>query len=120
MAFSSDVTVTGTSVARTYSLISTVGSKAIRRNSNVPLATPDLLTISHQEVKRAGRTSDRHLVRIDWSKEDADKIVDTLTGYIVLEVPRSQFSTADVTDLINLLKNFYSAGNTVKILNSEP
>lgn len=120
MSFPTDITVTGTSVAVTYSQISLVGGRAVRRNPGLPLSTPDLLTISHQEVKRDNGRADRHMVRFDQSKQDAEGNLDTAILYLVLEEPRQGFVQTDIIDLIDRLKNFLSAGNITKFRNSEP
>jgi hypothetical protein len=122
MAFNNDITLAGTSTSKTYSWISLDNKKCIRQDATAPLDAPRKMTISHQEVTRSYGVADRHLIRLDFNSVGVSPIPTVLgTLGLTLEVPRVNFTLAQVTDLKDQLVSFLNtAGNLAKILNSEP
>lgn len=126
MSFNPDISVTGaTGEVSVYSEISLTNGKSIRRDSGRELATPSVLTISHELSGKAPNVSDRHLVRFDHTvaSPQPDSIdVATVSAYLVLQVPRGRIITKEVVvDVLAKLMSFLSPAEHVdKLLNGEP
>jgi hypothetical protein len=120
--FNNDITLAGTSLSKTYSLISVSGSKSIRTDATAPLGEPRTLTVSHQQVSRSGVTADRHLIRIDHTISGVAPAPDVvISAQLVIEVPRETATAAQVQDVVDLMESFTgTAGYITKILNNEP
>lgn len=120
--FATDITLAGdASSSQTYSLQSIANGKAVRGDVATGPALPRSLTISHTEASKAGKVTDRHLVRFDLVKEDSTT-KEKATGaiYVVIEMPREIITVAQLKDMATQLKNFLTAGNIDKLLNNEP
>jgi hypothetical protein len=120
--FNNDIALAGTSVTDTFSLQSVVGGKSIRADATATLGEPRTLTISHQEVSRAGGAADRHLIRIDRTFPGTSPDPDVVASVqLVIEVPRSYVTVAQVQNLVDQMEAFTgTAGYLAKILNNEP
>lgn len=120
MSFSADITLTDDSAGTsTVSSISTVDSKRIWREP--PLATPTVLTLSHQEKGKGESMADRHLVRLDKTKSDTEVDgIATLSAsvYLVIENPRRIFTTAEIESMLQKVSNF-AVANAQSILDGE-
>jgi len=114
---------------RVYDVLTLDPTGSKRAVAGLALGLQQLLTISHQKVGRGKNAAgnpvyaDRHLIRFDDVKTNADGIEKVLTCYTVLEVPRDAlFSVTDVqsfTGRTNTLLNGSSFANLLKILNNE-
>jgi len=107
----------GTTVTYTYSLVSIVDGKAVRKDTSAPLGTQRLLTVSHNKRNpKDPASADRHLVRLDWTKPNSVSLVpETVSMQFVLEVPTSAtWLDADVEDMKLQITNFLlgSSGTT--------
>lgn len=123
--FSADLTLTNVDAStQTYSQISLVDAKCIRKDATKPMSTPAALTISHQSYGKGLNVRDKHLVRLDHSKADTDaddNSVLSCSTYFVIDNPQRLFTEAEIADMINQLAEFLGgAGNLTKILNGEP
>lgn len=123
--FPADITLTDKStVAVTYSQISLVDSKSVRKAAASGAATPKTLIISHTESGKGLSAVDRRLIRInDTYQASTDGSVETQTGsvYLVIEKPRNIVTDAHVNSMLDRLVEFISStGNRAKILNGEP
>lgn len=120
--YPTDIALMGTSVSKTYSLISIAGSKATRTDASAPLGEPRSLVISHQPVTRAAGAADRHLVRLDETVSGVSPAPDVqISVQLVIEVPRDTATAAQVKDVIDRMEAFLAtAGYIDKLLNSEP
>lgn len=120
--FSNDITLAGdASSSTTYALRSVVDGKSIRSDASATLGSPKSLTVNHSVIKKAdGLMADRHLARFDRTEVNSEGKSSTASVYVVLEVPRSIVTEAQVLDMVTQLKNFLSTGNLDKLLNSEP
>lgn len=120
MSFSTDITLTDDSAGTSnLGTISVQDSKHIWRMP--PLATPEIFTVSHNTNGKGESLSDRHLVRMDKTKEDAEVDgIATLSAsvYLVIDKPRRVFTDAEVTLMIEKLVNF-AVANTQKLLDGE-
>lgn len=121
--YPTDITLTGDSAStRTYALRSITDGNAIRAVATAPANQPEVLTVKHQVSSRGGIPLDRHLVRLDLSKEDSEGTVVMGSVYLTVEVPRnSAFTAAMAKDMKTQLVNFINTATYAdKLLNSEP
>jgi hypothetical protein len=124
--FATDITLAGTSTSKTYSLVSIVEGKALRKDATAEAQAPRTMVISHQSVKRNGYTADRHLVRLDDSFNvpvgtGTDSIDVLGSVQIVIEMPRTYVTAAQIKDVLDrMLTLLGSSTNVDKLLNSEP
>lgn len=120
--FSNDITLAGdASSSQTYALQSINDGKSIRGDKTLGAALPRLLTISHSASKKGTQVTDRHLVRLDLAKADAvtgEKV--NLGVYLVLEMPRTVATNAQLKDMVTQMKNFITSGAVDQLLNNEP
>lgn len=123
MSFTTDITLTGNdSSSQTYSTISVVNQKTIRRDAARPLGTPRSMTISHTTSGSDLSAIDRHLVRLDLVEEDTElNDLSVISGsvYVVLEVPRRILTSSQIKDMCTQLFGFMTDANITKILNGE-
>ena len=123
--FTTDITLTDSLAADiVYSQVSLVDKKSIRIDATADLGEPNALTISHQTTGKGMTAKDRHLVRLDWTREDTgtDEI-DTVSSsaYIVIDHPRRIITEADILSMVSSLCTFVStSANLTKILHGEP
>jgi hypothetical protein len=104
-----------------YALQSIEGGRAIRKNATAPLGEPETLTVAHSATKRGLLTVDRHLVRLDLTKSDVSGALAVASVQLVLEVPRTIITAAQVKDMkTQLVAMLATLGYMDKILNSEP
>jgi hypothetical protein len=121
-----DLTLTeATEGDKTFSLVSVVDGKSIRRDGSAPIGSPCLLTVSHgKRDPKNPNSPDRHLVRLDRTKVNTDGEPEVLSCYFVLENPVTGTHTdANIETLKNLLINFLSGSsgaNFNRFQNSEP
>lgn len=122
MSFPTDLSIDDlTPTTFTYSQISLENSKSVRRDSNRDLATPRTLVISHTASGKGLDTVDRHLIRFNDVKEDADAVtVRSGSVYMVIEKPQRIVSDADIESMVEQMAAFLTAANLIKILNGEP
>jgi hypothetical protein len=125
MAFSTDITLTGTAAATyTYSQISLEGAKSIRKDSTRDLGTPRSMVISHSVSGKGMTAVDRHLVRLNLVEEDTGSEEIATVGssvYVVIEAPRRIVTSAMLQDQVDQMVDFLTTeGNLDKLLNSEP
>lgn len=121
--FTNDITLLGAaSVPKTYKLQSIENKRSIRSDGAAVLGKPNHLTISHQEVKRAYGTADRHLVRLDHTVAGTSPAPDVMVSVqLVIESPRITASANDVKDVITRMISFLSeTGYQDQLLNNEP
>jgi hypothetical protein len=122
MAFPVDVVVSsdGGTTDHTYSQISVVGGKSIRKDSTLELDVPALLTISHQVTGQGESSVARRMIRVDKTLEESGEYA-TVSAHMVLTVPNVIVTKADVEAEVNKLVDFITtAGYLDKILNGEP
>lgn len=82
------------------------------------LATPRTMEITHT-VSTSPSGVDRHLLKFQKVALDANSKPQTLTMTITLTVPRLGIVRGDVDDLIAMQKEFWTSGNTDKMLRNE-
>nr|URG16515.1 MAG: coat protein [Leviviridae sp.] len=116
----------------TYGLLSVVGSSSQRGNAAAPIGAPDLFRISHEISGKGDAAVDRHLIRVDLTKEIDGETTGvrrraTASAYVVLVVPHSVVTKDDVREAFNRVKTFLnstedgaSSDNLERVLNSEP
>jgi len=119
------LTLNGFNVNSTYSLISIVDGKAIRKDATAALGSPKSLTVAHSKRNPKDLESpDRHMVRIDWTKPNTANVPETISAYFVLEVPTSAtFMTTDVDNVSTQITNFLlgnSGATFTQFKNGEP
>jgi hypothetical protein len=126
MSFSPDVIMQGLdNTPHTYSEISLLNGKSVRKDASRGLGTPATLTISHEVSGKGTNSIDRHLVRLDLTEKSPDvesvEVAQT-SVYTVMTVPRSLIITKSmVRDLIHQLGSFLAEeANVTKLLNGEP
>jgi hypothetical protein len=129
MSFANAITLTPSSgvattsaVARVFDWVSLENQKVIRQNAAAGLATPQLLTMSHQKTGNGVTAVDRHLIRIDQTFAAAGVIPEQIASvYMVLVAPRNTVTVANMQDLVGcLLHQTNTVANLAKILNNEP
>lgn len=120
--FTNDIVLTGDAAStQTYSLQSINAGKSIRGDALLGAALPRTMTIGHTESSKAGKITDRHLVRLDLVKADAITGLTVNIGvYLVIEMPRTTATVAQVKDMVTQLKNFLVPGAVQQLLNNEP
>lgn len=82
------------------------------------LSTPRTLEITHT-VASSPNGVDRHLVKYQKVALDTNSKPQTLTMTKTLTVPRQGIVRADVDDLLAMDKEFWTVGNTDKMLRNE-
>lgn len=122
MAFADDVVLNDGTSNFTYSMVSLVAGKSIRKDASQDLNTPGILTISHQVNGTGSAAVARRMVRVDKTIEDGSSgDIATISAHIVLTVPNNVITKADVTAEVTKLTGFLGgAGNLDKLLNGEP
>jgi hypothetical protein len=122
MSFPTAITLAGdSSSSQTYDVQSIEGGKSIRGDATRGLALPRSMTISHATTAKGSQTSDRHLVRLDLAVADAttgEKV--NMSVQVVLELPRTVATVAQLKDMVTQIKNFLIDANITKLLNGEP
>lgn len=93
-----------------------IKSKYIDSSSSV--STPRTLEITHT-VATSPSGVDRHLVKFQKVALDSNSKPQTLTLTKTLTVPRTGIVRADVDDLLAMDKEFWTTGNTDKVLRNE-
>lgn len=121
MAFSDDITLNDGAADQTYSITSMIGGKSIRKDASQELSTPAVLSISHQVNGQGPSAIARRMVRLDRTLSSNEGEMATVSAHIVLTVPNSVITKADVSAEVAKLINFLQgAGNLDKLLNGEP
>lgn len=122
MAFADDVQLNDGTSTPTYSIVSLLGGKSIRKDSSQDLNTPAALTISHQVNGSGTAAVARRMVRLDKTLEDGTSgEIATASVHLVLTVPNSVITKADIQLEVNKLVDFITtAGYLDKLLNGEP
>lgn len=82
------------------------------------LSTPRTMEITHT-VASSPNGVDRHLVKYQKVVLDTNSRPQTLTMTKTLTVPRLGIVRADIDDLLAMDKEFWSVGNTDKVLRNE-
>lgn len=82
------------------------------------LSTPRTLEITHT-VASSPNGVDRHLVKYQKVALDTNSKPQTLTMTKTLTVPRAGIVRADIDDLLAMDKEFWTTGNTDKMLRNE-
>lgn len=82
------------------------------------LATPRTLEITHTPATSPNGV-DRHLVKYQKVALDSSSKPQVLTLTHTLTVPRTGITRADVDDLLAMNKEFWTTGNTDKVLRNE-
>lgn len=119
MSFDSTITLKNAAAANVSMLRlanDLVKSKYIDGSSN--LSTPRTLEITHT-VSTSPNGVDRHLVKYQKVALDSNSKPQTLTMTKTLTVPRQGIVRADVDDLLAMDKEFWTTGNTDKMLRNE-
>jgi hypothetical protein len=121
--FDTDLVLNDGTVDKTFSLVSVVEGKALRRRTDATVGEPETLTISH--VKRDPKnpdSADRHLVRLDTVKHDADGAPQTMSWYIVGEIPNDgTFTSTEARTLyLRLINAIGAEARFAKFINNEP
>jgi hypothetical protein len=118
--FGIDVTVTGTTVPVTYSLVNT-NDGSLRADSTVALDSPKRMLVKHQPITKGSLKSDRHMVRFERTSPQATTLLPvSASAHLVVEAPRDTITVAQVQDLVDQIRNFATAANILKLLNNEP
>jgi hypothetical protein len=117
-----DITLAGdASSSQTYSFANyPAPTKSLRGDRVAGAALPRTLTIGHSVMVKGTQSTDRHLVRLDLAKADAvtgEKV--NIGAYLVIEMPRTVATVAQLKDMITQLKNLLSSGNIDMLLNNE-
>lgn len=118
-----DLTLTDAGGNTTYSLVSILDGRSIRRDATATMGLPKDLIISHNVEKRGELVIDRHLVRLERTVADATDPSKLATGRVslVLEVPRTIVTEAQILGLYVQLDSLMDAAGVFdKLLNSEP
>jgi uncharacterized protein with von Willebrand factor type A (vWA) domain len=113
----------GANVAKSFDLVDLQDSRSVSSVSAEATTTPHTLTVSHQVVKSGLVQADRHLVRIDKTFTDPIQGLQTLSAYLVLQVPRSTtvVTLQEIKDCVGRLIAFeQAAGALDRLLNREP
>lgn len=107
----------------TYNLTGNDLKKSLRSRTGDPNGVDQVLTISHDVAKIAGRTNDRHLVRLDYTTVDSEGIQTDASAYLVINQPRSSaVSNATLISMCETLSTFCTASsgaNLAQVLNKE-
>lgn len=82
------------------------------------LSTPRTMEITHTKSTSPNGV-DRHLVKFQKVALDAQSRPQTLTMTKTLTVPRTGIVRADIDDLLAMDKEFWTSGNTDKVLRNE-
>jgi hypothetical protein len=121
--FDTDLVLNDADVDRTYSLKSIVDGKSIRGALGGTLGEPRTLTISHGKRNPKDPSSpDRHLVRLDRVKHDANGVPQTASCYLVLENPvDGTFTELELHRLAFAINNAVASDpRFAKFVNNEP
>jgi hypothetical protein len=113
----------GANVAKSFDLVDLQDSRSVSSVASEATTTPHTLTVSHQVVKSGLVSADRHLVRIDKTFTDPIQGLQTLSAYLVLQVPRSTtvVTLQEIKDCIGRLIAFEQASGALdRLLNREP
>lgn len=92
----------------TYNLVSLRDSEAIYRDAASSISNPRTLRISHQTATQPDG-SDRHLVQMSRTDDDADGVPYTGTVHVVFALPREGVAEADFLLEWEKLKNLVDA-----------
>lgn len=117
-----DITLAGDAASsQTYSFANyPTPTSSLRADRVAGAALPRSMAIGHSTMKKGTQTTDRHLVRLNLSKADAvtgEKV--TMAAYLVIEMPQTVATVAQMKDIITQLKNFLTGGNIDMLLNNE-
>lgn len=82
------------------------------------LATPRTMELTHTASQTPNGT-DRHLVKFQKVALDSNAKPQILTMTVTLSVPRTGIARVDVDDLLAMNKEFWTTGNTDKMLRLE-
>lgn len=82
------------------------------------LSTPRSMEITHT-VSTSPNGVDRHLLKFQKTALDTNSRPQTLTMTKTLTVPRQGIVRADIDDLLAMDKEFWTVGNTDKMLRNE-
>jgi hypothetical protein len=121
-ALSQDIpTVVGTGVSDTYDRRGDDVSSSEFGVSSAPLATPKVLTFSHQTTKDGTK---RHLVRLDWTFTNSTTGMPQVASFYTVIVVPSGISAvvADYKKMANEMGNLFAQttfDTVTKLLNSE-
>lgn len=119
MSFDSTITLKNALAANVSMLrIASDLSKSKYLDGASALSTPRTMEITHT-VSTSPNGVDRHLVKFQKTALDTNSRPQTLTMTKTLTVPRVGIVRADVDDLIAMDKEFWTVGNTDKILRNE-
>lgn len=124
MAISDPLTIAVGAANHEYSKTKTLPDGAIRMNIASDLATPELLTIKHQQTGKAGTpqgVTNRHLVSITKVERDPDtsQLLQAGVNITFIMPQNTVFTNADMEDLISKVTNFLSTSNIARILRGE-
>jgi hypothetical protein len=79
------------------------------------------MQVKHQQTTRGGIALQRHTVRLDLTKINAENVPVVISVYVVIEVPQDPIVTiAMVRDMRTQLTGFLTNGNLDKVVNNEP
>lgn len=111
----------GADVSKVYDLIELGGTKSVSRVAATATTTPETLSIAHSSFKQNDLNVSRHLVRLDKTFVLADYGKQTLSAYLVIQVPHHvEVTTAEVQDIVGCLIKFeQDSGALAKLLNAE-
>ena len=113
----------GANVAKSFDLVDLQDNRTLSSVAAEATTTPHTLSVSHQNVASGSTTADRHLIRLDKTFNDPIYGKQTLSCYVVLQVPRGTtvVTLQEIKDMVGRLIAFeQAAGALDKILNNEP
>lgn len=122
MSFSAQVSINDGTTTYAYDQISLVDSKSVRRVASRGVNFPKSLTISHAESGSATSKTNRSLVRLNDTREDAlsGKGVSTGSVYVVIEKPQRVITDEIIQNMVKEIIAFLTPANVTKLLNGEP
>lgn len=92
----------------TYKPISTRSNEMILRDDSSTLDEPRTVTFSHT-ISSDPNGTDRHLVKMSRTDDDADGVPHTGTVHVVVALPREGVTSADLQLQWEMLKNHLDA-----------
>jgi hypothetical protein len=113
----------GANVAKSFDLVDLQDNRTLSSVAAESTTTPHTLTVSHQSVKSGLTTAQRHVHRLDKTFTDPILGKQTLSCYMVLQVPNGTtvVTLQEIKDIVGRTIAFeQTAGALDKILNNEP
>lgn len=111
-----DITITTTAESGiVYSPISVTGQAAVRSDTARTLAEPRYLEISHQPGSAS--KPDRHLLKFTITEQSStdESVFETGSAHLVLTVPRSVVTTAQIKELVLKMTTYLTASSGAAI-----